>query len=523
VFKLALDHPEPEYQTFAAKVMLCWKQIMGEEEVFLARLARHSVGSDSEIAQLSRQISNKRRDISHLINLTKPDTKLLHKMLNELETKEIRLAKINQQFSRYLQVRNANVEDVRNSLPCNSDALLELRIYKPIDFENEIVGEPHWVALLLPAIGEMSLHDLGPVAETQELVRKVRITHVREDAAVLYERLFGRLDKKLKAYDSVYIAPDGPLSLLAFAELVIPDGRYWIQRQKLHQIATGRHLICKYDGGLPKSEGVLTLGGIDYEKFDEGEVGMSKKEAQVDRHLTIALRAVSSEIDNFSALDQTGSEAKEVANVYWDQGNLSPQVWIGGNASEYRLKKLNIPPRVLHLATHGFYLGQKSGIVDRPMALSGLALAGANQGLKGKTGPNGEDGILYAMEVQSLNLEGTELVTLSACDTGKGTLDYSEGVYGLVRAFQIAGAHNVLMALWPVRDVTTRDFMREFYLNWLTGPKPKELATALRETKLAFIQNSNKSISDPKFWAPFVLVEGPSGGKRKFNTVSYAQ
>lgn len=81
----------------------------------------------------------------------------------------------------------------------------------------------------------------------------------------------------------------------------------------------------------------------------------------------------------------------------------------------------------------------------RPLTLSGLALAGANQGMQGHLSTAGEDGMLYALEVQNLNLEGTELVALSACDTGKGVLDYSDGVYGLVRAFRIAGARRVLM------------------------------------------------------------------------------
>lgn len=119
---------------------------------------------------------------------------------------------------------------------------------------------------------------------------------------------------------------------------------------------------------------------------------------------------------------------------------------------------------MLHLATHGFYLQDTRNIVNRPLVLSGLALAGANQGLKGKVGSDGEDGILYALEVLGLNLDNTELVTLSACDTGLDTVDYSEEVYGLGRAFQIAGTQNVLMSLRPLYDEATSEFMRQFYL-----------------------------------------------------------
>jgi len=129
-------------------------------------------------------------------------------------------------INRHLQVRSANVDDVHHYLPRDSGALLELRIYHPYNFKTGEYDEPHWAALLLSATGEMSLHDLGPVAATRELAQKLRETHARADAAALYNNLFDKLDDKLKRYDTLYIAPDGFLSLLAFAQLVTPDGQY---------------------------------------------------------------------------------------------------------------------------------------------------------------------------------------------------------------------------------------------------------------------------------------------------------
>jgi CHAT domain-containing protein len=509
VLSLALSHPEPEYFDLAAKVMLRWKQIQGEEEAFLARLVRRRSEQDAEIRELARQIAELRRDLSHLANLPEPDADLQRNKLNELEAKEIRLAQISREFNRHLQVRSANVDDVRQYLPRESGALLELRLYYPFNFKTGKYSESHWAALLLPATGEMSLYDLGPVAATRELARTLRATHARADAAALYNNLFGKLDDKLKRSETLYIAPDGFLSLLAFAELVTPDVQYWVQRQTLRQVATGRHLIAAYDRDLDKPKGLLALGGVDYEGFGAAKPAPRQKPEQPDQNLVVATRAVSNEIGPFSELKETGDEAKEMANAYWSYWNIPSQVWLGADASESHLKTLTTPPRVLHLATHGFYLSEKSGIVDRPMVLSGLILAGANQGLEGKAGPDGEDGILYALEVQDLNLEDTELVTLSACDTGVGTLDYSEGVYGLVRAFHTAGARNILMSLWKVGDASTRDFMARFYRIWLSGPKPKDLAVTLRETQLSFITDDNESLRHPQVWAPFVLVEGP--------------
>jgi CHAT domain-containing protein len=137
------------------------------------------------------------------------------------------------------------------------------------------------------------------------------------------------------------------------------------------------------------------------------------------------------------------------------------------------------------------------------MLLSGVALAGANRMLKAK----GEDGILFALEALGLNLDGSELVVLSACDTAQGSLDYSEGVYGLVRALRIAGAHSVLVTLWPVNDGQARDFMVAFYSSWLSQAGRSDPARALRETRLSYIANTDPTLRDPRVWAPYVVVE----------------
>jgi CHAT domain-containing protein len=171
------------------------------------------------------------------------------------------------------------------------------------------------------------------------------------------------------------------------------------------------------------------------------------------------------------------------------------------------LKALASAPRVLHLATHGFFRENRSDQTERPLTLSGLAHAGANQGLAGEQGPGKQDGILYALEVQDLNLEGTELVTLSACDTGKGEVDYSEGVYGLVRSFHIAGSRNVLMTLWPLSDRLAAEFMTDFYKRWLDPREYPHPAEALRATRLEWIGSTDPRKRDPRYWAPFVLVE----------------
>jgi CHAT domain-containing protein len=323
------------------------------------------------------------------------------------------------------------------------------------------------------------------------------------------------------------------LDLVAFARLRLPDGRYWVQRQSLRELRTGRDLLA-----VPPERagaGMLALGEIDYDHYPttpstaapvkavEGPAAKDSESTQAEptgasligsesSPTVAASRQLRDEHGSFGPLADTGPEARQIGRFYWDKDGRDAVVLLTGlDANERRLKSMAEPPRALHLATHGFFLAEQSdapiGGWQRPMLLSGIALAGANRGLEGEQGADGENGILSALEALDLNLEGTELVTLSACDTGKGAVDRSEGVYGLVRAFRIAGARNVLMTLWPLNDPLARTFMENFYQSWLDPQGHRSPAEALRKTQLDWIGDGDARKRDPKYWAPFVLVE----------------
>ena len=407
----------------------------------------------------------------------------------------------------------AKLHDVSSSLPQDA-VLLELRLYWPVDFQQGRRKAPRFMAMLLDAKGKLSLHDLADFAEIVASWRVLRSGYTKETAAMLYQKLLGKMEVELKHYKTVYIAPDHFLNLIAFARLVTPEGQYWVERdQVIRQVSSGRYLIKGNESDLDKPRGLIAIGGVPYDDFSQVVTKSSQpsnvmpKDDKLVADVSAAWRVLRTELSSFTQLEQTKWEAVEVAHRYWDDWGTEPQIWLDFEATEGRLKAMDKPPKVLHLATHGFYLSSHSSLIDRPMVLSGLALAGANLGRKGRTGPDGEDGILYAMEALNLNLGETELVSLSACDTGMGVLDYSEGVYGLVRAFHIAGARNVLMSLWKLGDGEARDFMKRFYNHWLSGSKPKDLAVALKQTQLSFIHDSDPKLHDPNVWAPYVLVE----------------
>jgi len=170
-------------------------------------------------------------------------------------------------------------------------------------------------------------------------------------------------------------------------------------------------------------------------------------------------------------------------------------------------------PRVLHVATHGFFLANQQagrgsdapGLIEDPMLRSGLYFAGADRTLAGKPPTELEDGVLTAYEATGLNLQGTELVVLSACETGLGETQNGEGVFGLRRALQVAGAESVLMSMWSVPDRETQELMARFYTKWLDGmEKHLALRKAQIEMREAVRQRYGRDL--PFYWGAFVLV-----------------
>jgi CHAT domain-containing protein len=217
----------------------------------------------------------------------------------------------------------------------------------------------------------------------------------------------------------------------------------------------------------------------------------------------------------FEALPASGEEADTIAGVWRAEqavagGDSGAVLSLRGEAaSEANLKREAPGRRVIHLAPHGFFLGDDcpdpEGVErSSPLLRSGLALAGANR--REAAGADGEDGILTAEEIAALDLSSVEWAVLSACDTGLGTVRAGEGVLGLRRAFQVAGADTVVMSLWAVDDQTTRRFMTDLYRKRFEAGLPT--ATALHEAALGILRErrGDGETAHPFFWAPFVAA-----------------
>jgi CHAT domain-containing protein len=320
----------------------------------------------------------------------------------------------------------------------------------------------------------------------------------------LHRQLIEPLGAEVAGLDRLFIAPDGVLHLVPFAALRAPDGRRLAEAADIRLLQTGRDLL-RPDHDRP-ARGLLALGGIDFDGPGQQLAAAPDRPdpvlggaARPERLRSLAEDAFRA---GFGRLEQSGPEVEAIADLYRTmRGDEPVQVWDGIGASEARLKALAPPPRVLHLATHGFYR-RAAEPTDRPMLLAGVTLAGANRALRDAR----EDGILYAIEAQDLNLEGTELVVLSACETAQGQIDYGEGVSGLVRALRTAGARYVLVTLRPVWDRGAAEFMERFYHHWLRQPARSDPAAALRAAQVEAMAAG--AAGGPATWAHFVLVGG---------------
>ncbi|MCP4347069.1 MAG: CHAT domain-containing protein, partial [Desulfobacterales bacterium] len=493
VLSFARQYPNAEHHKYATDVILRWKQVYAEEEAFQHRMLQ--VSHDPEMKQLKNVIAGLRKELSHRI-YHKKQGRDIAVIRHEMTAADSKIREKTSLYKPELEVSKANLNQVINRLPKNS-ALIEFRMYDTLDVKTGEYSKSHWAAcLILPDIHakqQIFFEDLGEVKEILNVLKKSK-----KQPDALYQYLLGKFDKHIKHIKTLFIAPDSILNLISFASLKLPDGKYLAQRQQVNRLHTGRDLLSS--SPMKPADILIAVGGVDYGDTAGKAAGVTK--GQLNEKAAMTLKPM-------KYLPHSKKEANLIASLYranCKEGKI--QVYLGTEPAESKLKQMEKAPRILHLSTHGFYMEQDEAeklAQEHPLLLSGLALANANLGLRGKVDENGDDGLLYSLEVLEMNLQGTELVSLSACNTAKGVLDYSEGVYGLVRAFRTAGAKNVLMTLSTVGDKSSMEFFTKFYEIWLSSEDSPSPAKALHRTRLHFIK---KYPDKPEKWSPYVMVGG---------------
>ncbi|WP_199322689.1 MULTISPECIES: CHAT domain-containing tetratricopeptide repeat protein [Calothrix] len=416
-------------------------------------------------------------------------------------------------------------------------AMVEIVQYDPFNpkaKKGEQWDNPRYAAVVLRAAGEPKWVDLGDAATIDKSVASFRnilayapissqenhnnskqergIFQIDSKTAVAQlQELARSLDKQIMApirpllgdAHHLLLSPDGQLNLIPFEALKDEQNQYLVQRYAFSYLTTGRDLLSLQTTAKAAANPVV-FANIDYNQQDNTVVAKSRGSNQ---------RSIDFANLKFSSLTATLAEGQQIQKIF-PQVNLI----LGKQATEAAIKQLNAP-RILHLATHGFFLPDeevkpptnafnqqldKAPVLnlENPLLRSGLALAGFNnRQQKADT----DDGVLTALEVAGLNLRGTELVVLSACETGLGDVKIGGGVYGLRRALVIAGSQTQLLSLWQVADDGTKDLMVKYYDKLRAGKGRHE---ALREVQLELL--NNPKYQHPYYWASFI----PSGNWR---------
>jgi CHAT domain-containing protein/tetratricopeptide (TPR) repeat protein len=393
------------------------------------------------------------------------------------------------------------VAAIRAQLPEHA-ALIEFAWYRPTAETEKTPAPPRYAAYLLADGGEPQWVDLGEAAaidgaltEWRQALRDPERPDARHLGRALDARLMEPVRARLGSVGHVLISPDGELNLVPFAALVDERDSYLVERFTITYLTSGRDLLRLQVRPENRSPPVILAAPA----FGEPALATNRGPRP---------RLDDSQVF-FGPLPGAASEVRELKKLLPTATLLT-----GAQATEAALRRVD-GPRLLHVATHGFFLRDEEGAADRdpnststdgtrlgkwarwvenPLLRSGLALAGANQGRSGE-----DDGVLTALEAAGLDLWGTRLVVLSACDTGLGEVKRGDGVYGLRRALVLAGAESQLISLWPVSDRSTRDLMIGYYELLAQGESRGE---ALRRAQLRMVRNLQRA--HPYYWASFI-------------------
>jgi len=449
------------------------------------------------------------------------------------------------------------LESVAANLPAGT-ALVEYIRCPTYDFKAWGDGrtlEDHYGAfVVLPGSAVPRFVDLGPAGRIDAMVGDLREmiesaprefgfsseAELEADYVNIGRRLsdlvFEPLRASLGGATALYIAPDRELNRVPFAALIAANGKYLLESYDIAYLSCGRDLLRTYPA---VGDGTLVFAGPDYDLASPERAAKAEEmlaDDQTSFPIELAQRSAPIDVDlralRWTRLPGAEGEADDVGQALADSVYGPVELYVGANALE-DIFKASRSPRILHIATHGFFLtaseqgpdsiergpsesgeagpGAASGLARlrlnaNPLLRSGIVLAGANDlSLDAANATTVEDGWVTAEEISLLDFRGTELVVLSACESGLGDIDTRDGVYGLRRAFFHAGAHNLLTSLFKVPDVETRRLMAAFYRSLAQGNSHLSALHAAQRKILAERRSEGKA-AHPFFWASFILV-----------------
>jgi len=477
---------------------------------------------------------------------------ILESASKERERAELALAERSAEHRGTLARSRAGLAEVAAALPPQT-ALVAFVRYGRLDLTTRQGDQPQPLSQSTPAYAAFVLSaasavpvmvPLADAAAVDTLVTRWQTTTAREAlaagrAAKAGEASYRKVAEELRlalwdpvashlgAAKQVFIVPDGALNVVSLAALPTGDGRYLVETgPRLHYLSAERDLASP-DNARSRG-GLLALSDPDFNDRQLfaalGPRQFETAPAPAERIAALS-RGSRSACGSFHAMrfETLPASARETSEIVRFWGDDSSALSITGPAAnETTFKQIAGGHRVLHLATHGFFLGgdckptldsqaadgtspaSRTVTRENPLLRSGLVLAGANH--RDAAGADEDDGILTAEEIATLDLQGTEWAVLSACDTGTGEIRAGEGVFGLRRAFQLAGARTVIMSLWPVEDEATRQWMTALYRHRFAEGKSTQQSVTDASLELLQQRRVHGETTHPFYWAGFIAV-----------------
>jgi len=507
-------------------------------------------GDEGLIAKYDEWISEKEQ-LAKLFSANDMDVVKRNKKIDSLTVSsnklEEELAIASKTFGESFANKDLKWQDVRDQLK-PGEAAIEMIRYKNFspDSAGYFTDEVDYSALIIKSDTEKYPEavniDKGRTMESKYLANYRNAIRYRIKENYSYKLFWEPIAQALKGIKKVYFSPDGVYNQVSIYTFRNPDTNEYLVEEFDLQVVTNTKDLIVAERDEDNLQGVFfgypnyNMGALDEITVAEGgEVrglrGLSGGERGVGtrggstRGGTRGTRSVTRgslrgktvprgirgnlvrymrAFNEMALLPGTLREVQNIDSLYQKEG-LEAVTYYANEAVEKQIKEVK-SPSTLHIATHGFFLEldpddvTADTYVQNPLLRSGLILAGANSFiLTGELADSDNDGILTAYEAMNLDLSNTDVVVLSACETGLGEIRNGEGVYGLQRAFKIAGAEAIIMSMWSVDDNATQELMNNFYEEWVKGSSKGDAFIAAQK-------RLKEKYPDPFFWGAFVLV-----------------
>ena len=426
------------------------------------------------------------------------------KLSNEVESLEKELSLKSEAFGQNYEQKPVTWQDVQGVLGANEVAIemIRFRVFEK-DFTDSVKYALLYVTGEKRAKPQMILLENGDDLENKYLKYYRNSIKYQIKDTKSYEAYWKPIIDEIGTVATIYLSPDGVYNQINLEAIPIPEpNKYVIDNSNIILISNTKDLYLKKDEKdvvKPGSQLIATMFGDPVFHIQTNR-GAPVRASGISRETAVVI----------SQLPGTKKEIEEVKG-YLSRNGWQVQEFAELDAREEIVKTI-ASPRIFHVATHGFFQEEKTTanvtdqelyqnyLYENPLLKSGLLLSGAGDILNTtKYNYNIDNGILTAYEAMNLNLDQTELVVLSACETGLGEMEAGEGVYGLQRSFLVAGAKSVVMSLFKVSDDVTQQLMVRFYQKWLeTGDKRQAFTDAKKEIRNEY--------PDPIYWGPFVMI-----------------